>query len=114
MNKQSIKCAEAKCDALHKEVRRTLDLGKRKLNVEVKMEEEGERYFTPCYVGGLHAYDGDINLKYEKNLLSNEFSVKLCLEYEEKNGENLVKKELLVSLKGEFYFVKFILNPEED
>ncbi|GJR43742.1 hypothetical protein Tco_1311845 [Tanacetum coccineum] len=52
-----------------------------------RMEEEGERYFTPCY---------------------------LCLEYEEKNRENLVKRELLVSLKGEFYFVKFVLNPEED
>ncbi|GJY60432.1 hypothetical protein Tco_0461089 [Tanacetum coccineum] len=79
-----------------------------------RMEEEGERYFTPCYVGGLHAYDGEINLKYEKNLISNEFAVKLCLEYEEKNGEKLVKRELLVSLKGEFYFVKFIVNPEED
>ncbi|GJS96384.1 hypothetical protein Tco_0803352 [Tanacetum coccineum] len=41
-------------------------------------------------------------------------AVKLCLEYEEKNREKLVKRELLVSLKGEFYFVKFILNPEED
>ncbi|GKB18966.1 hypothetical protein Tco_0852889 [Tanacetum coccineum] len=79
-----------------------------------RMEEEGERYFTPCHVGGLHAYDGEINLIYEKNLISNELAVKLCLEYEEKNGEKLVKRELLVSLKGEFYFVKFIVNPEED
>ncbi|GJZ72216.1 hypothetical protein Tco_0636067 [Tanacetum coccineum] len=78
------------------------------------MEEEGERYFTPCYVGRLHAYDGEINLRYEKNLISNEFAVKLYLEYEEKNREKLVKKELLVSLKVEFYFVKFIINPEED
>ncbi|GKB75203.1 hypothetical protein Tco_0942098 [Tanacetum coccineum] len=62
----------------------------------------------------LHAYNGEINLKYEKNLISNEFTIKLCLEYEEKNGEKLVKRELLVSLKGEFYFVKFIVNPEED
>ncbi|GJU93493.1 hypothetical protein Tco_1318249 [Tanacetum coccineum] len=79
-----------------------------------KMEEEGERYFTPCYVGRLHAYVGEINIKYEKNLISNEFAVKLCLEYEEKIGVKLVKRELLVSLKGEFYFVKFIVNPEED
>ncbi|GJV67896.1 hypothetical protein Tco_1483405 [Tanacetum coccineum] len=78
------------------------------------MEEKGESYFTPCYVGRLHAYDGEINLKYKKNLISNEFAVKLCLEYEEKSGENLVKRELLVSLKGEFYFVKFIVNPEEE
>ncbi|GKD86121.1 hypothetical protein Tco_1357275 [Tanacetum coccineum] len=77
-------------------------------------EEEGERYFAPCYVGGLHAYDGEINLGYEKNVISNEFAVKLCLKYEEKNGEKLVKRELLVSLKGEFYFIKFKINEEED
>ncbi|GKC16325.1 hypothetical protein Tco_1013107 [Tanacetum coccineum] len=35
-------------------------------------------------------------------------------EGERENRENLVKRELLVSLKGEFYFVKFIVNPEED
>ncbi|GJS44849.1 hypothetical protein Tco_0594970 [Tanacetum coccineum] len=35
-------------------------------------------------------------------------------EYKEKNRENLVKRELLVSIKGEFYSVKFIINPEED
>nr|GEY95759.1 hypothetical protein [Tanacetum cinerariifolium] len=79
-----------------------------------RMEDEGERYFSPCYVGGLHAYDGEINLKYEKKLISNEFSVKFCLECQEKIRENLVKRELLVSLKGEFYFVKFIVNLEED
>ncbi|GJU64363.1 hypothetical protein Tco_1246198 [Tanacetum coccineum] len=79
-----------------------------------RMEEEGEHYFTPFYVGELHAYDGEIKLKYEQNLISNEFVVKLCLEYEERIGEKLVKRELLVSLKGEFYFVKFIVNPEED
>nr|GEY44696.1 hypothetical protein [Tanacetum cinerariifolium] len=28
-----------------------------------RMEEEGERYFTPCYMGGLHVYDEEINLK---------------------------------------------------
>ncbi|GJS29765.1 hypothetical protein Tco_0490385 [Tanacetum coccineum] len=30
------------------------------------------------------------------------------------SGEKLVKRELLVSLKGESYFVKFIVNPEEE
>nr|GEZ28098.1 hypothetical protein [Tanacetum cinerariifolium] len=57
-----------------------------------RMEEEGKR----------------------ENLISNEFAVKLCLEHEEKNGENIVKRELLVSLNGEFYFMKFIVNPEEE
>ncbi|GJV09919.1 hypothetical protein Tco_1351460 [Tanacetum coccineum] len=32
----------------------------------------------------------------------------------DKNGEKLVKRELLVSLKGEIYFVKFIRNHKED
>nr|GEW95799.1 hypothetical protein [Tanacetum cinerariifolium] len=31
-----------------------------------------------------------------------------------KDGEKVVKKEFLVALKGELYFVKFIINPEED
>ncbi|GJT43066.1 hypothetical protein Tco_0951781 [Tanacetum coccineum] len=79
-----------------------------------RMEKEAERYFTPRYMGGLRTYDGEINLKYEKNLISNKFAVKSCLEYDEKNGEKLVKRVLLVSLKGEFYFVKFIVNPKEE
>nr|GFB28673.1 hypothetical protein [Tanacetum cinerariifolium] len=40
--------------------------------------------------------------------------MKLFLNYEEKDGEKIVKKELLVALKGETYFVKFIINPGED
>ncbi|GJX09192.1 hypothetical protein Tco_0199051 [Tanacetum coccineum] len=79
-----------------------------------RMEEKGERYFTPCHVGRLHTYDREINLDYEKNLISNEFAVKMYLEYEERNGEKLVNRELLVSFKWEFYFVKFIINPKED
>ncbi|GJT71058.1 hypothetical protein Tco_1030344 [Tanacetum coccineum] len=46
--------------------------------------------------------------------MEEEGELRVCLEYEEKNREKLVKRELLVSLKGEFYFVKFIVNPEED
>ncbi|GJV21882.1 hypothetical protein Tco_1370902 [Tanacetum coccineum] len=51
---------------------------------------------------------------YEKNMISNEFAIKLCLDYEEKEGEKVMKKELLVALRGELYFVKFIIKPEED
>ncbi|GJW30108.1 hypothetical protein Tco_0046983, partial [Tanacetum coccineum] len=50
----------------------------------------------------------------EENMISNEFAVKLCLEHEVKRGHKVVKKELIVTLKGEIYFVKFIINPEED
>ncbi|GJY08504.1 hypothetical protein Tco_0375558 [Tanacetum coccineum] len=45
---------------------------------------------------------------------SNEFAVKLCLDHKVKCGNKVVKKELIIALRGEIYFVKFIINPEED
>nr|GEX96396.1 hypothetical protein [Tanacetum cinerariifolium] len=60
------------------------------------------------------AYNGEINLAFDENLILNEDEVKLFLDYEVKKGQKLVKKELIVSLKGELYFVKFIINLEED
>ncbi|GJY90878.1 putative reverse transcriptase domain-containing protein [Tanacetum coccineum] len=50
----------------------------------------------------------------EENMISNEYAVKLCLEHEVKRGNKVVKKEFIVALRGEIYFVKFIINPEED
>ncbi|GJU05899.1 hypothetical protein Tco_1122329, partial [Tanacetum coccineum] len=38
LRKRSIKCVEAKCGALHKEVRRSLYHGERELNAEVKYD----------------------------------------------------------------------------
>ncbi|GJR16561.1 hypothetical protein Tco_0799213 [Tanacetum coccineum] len=80
----------------------------------METEEISERYVTPCFVNGLEAYDGEINLENDKNLISNEFAVKLCMEHEVKNGHKVGKKELIVALRGEVYFVKFIINPEKD
>ncbi|GKF30001.1 hypothetical protein Tco_0096343 [Tanacetum coccineum] len=51
---------------------------------------------------------------FDENLISNEFAVKLCLDYEMKKGKQFVKKELIIALNGELYFMKFIINPEED
>ncbi|GJT61135.1 hypothetical protein Tco_1004668 [Tanacetum coccineum] len=65
-------------------------------------------------MNGLEAYDGEINLALDENLISNEYAVKLSLDYEVKKGNKVVKKELIVALKGELYFVKFIINPKED
>ncbi|GJV66432.1 hypothetical protein Tco_1058926 [Tanacetum coccineum] len=76
--------------------------------------EVSERYIAPCFVNGLEAYDGEINLALDENLISNEYAVKLCLDYEVKRGNKVVKKELIVTLKGELYFVKLIINPKED
>ncbi|GKE67191.1 hypothetical protein Tco_1521352, partial [Tanacetum coccineum] len=116
---------------------------------KMETDEVSEWYIAPCFVNGLEAYDGEINLAFDENLISNEFAVKLCLDYEVRKGnkvaydgeinlafdENLilnefavklcldyevrignkvVKKELIVALKGELYFVKFIINPKEE
>nr|GEV83600.1 hypothetical protein [Tanacetum cinerariifolium] len=80
----------------------------------METDEISERYIASCFVNGLEAYDGEVNLEFDENPISNEFAVKLCLDYEVKKGKRLVKKELIVALKGELYFVKFIINPEED
>ncbi|GJU32252.1 hypothetical protein Tco_1175841 [Tanacetum coccineum] len=53
-------------------------------------KEVSNRYVAPCFVNGLEAYDGEINLGIEENMISNEFSLKLCREHE------------------------FIMNPKED
>ncbi|GJW05664.1 hypothetical protein Tco_1568087 [Tanacetum coccineum] len=44
--------------------------------------EISERYITPCFVNGLEAFDGEVNLAFDENLISNKFAVKLCLDYE--------------------------------
>nr|GFB63934.1 hypothetical protein [Tanacetum cinerariifolium] len=75
---------------------------------KMKIDEISERYIAPCFVNGLEAYDGEVNLGFDENMISNEFAVKLYLDYEVKKGKKLVKKELIVALKGELYFVKFI------
>nr|GEY21250.1 retrovirus-related Pol polyprotein from transposon TNT 1-94 [Tanacetum cinerariifolium] len=81
----------------------------------------GKKYILKAFVQDIHilslyedisiailleAYDGEVNLEFNENLISNEFVVKLCLDYEAKKGKRLVKKELIVALKGELYFVK--------
>nr|GEY20651.1 agenet-like domain, agenet domain [Tanacetum cinerariifolium] len=64
--------------------------GKKVINAlsfyKMERDEISERYITLCFVNGLEAYD----------------------------GKKLVKKELIVALRGELYFVKFIINPMED
>ncbi|GJT75319.1 hypothetical protein Tco_1042044 [Tanacetum coccineum] len=80
----------------------------------METEEISERYIAPFFVNGVEAYDREINLEQDKNLISNKFAVKLCLEQEVKNRDKVIKKELIVALRGEIYFMKFIINPEED
>ncbi|GKF29042.1 hypothetical protein Tco_0095384, partial [Tanacetum coccineum] len=69
----------------------TRSKGKKVMNAlsfhRMETDEISERYIAPCF---------------------------LCLDYEMRKGKKLVKKELIVALMGELYFVKFIINPEED
>ncbi|GKB50104.1 hypothetical protein Tco_0900857, partial [Tanacetum coccineum] len=46
------------------------------------------------------AYDVEINLRVEENMISNEYVVKLCLEHKVKRGNKIVKKELIVALRA--------------
>nr|GEY16347.1 hypothetical protein [Tanacetum cinerariifolium] len=77
-------------------------------------EEISDRYMASCFVNGLEAYDGEINLGMEENMISNTFAMNLCLEHKVKHGNKVVKKELIVALRGYIYFIKFIINLEED
>nr|GEV10181.1 hypothetical protein [Tanacetum cinerariifolium] len=81
---------------------------------KIDTEEINDKFVAPCFVNGLEACDGEINLGVEENMISNEFAVKLCLDHEVKRRNKVVKKELIVALRGEIYFVKFIINLEEN
>ncbi|GJW70945.1 hypothetical protein Tco_0127862 [Tanacetum coccineum] len=81
---------------------------------KIYTEEDSDRYIAQCFANGLYASDGEINLEKNENLILNDYADKLCLEYEVRKGKKLVKKELMVLLRGEINFVQFIINPEED
>ncbi|GJZ16199.1 putative reverse transcriptase, RNA-dependent DNA polymerase [Tanacetum coccineum] len=53
----------------------------------METDEVSERYIAPCFVNGLEAYDGEINLAFDENLISNEYAVKLSLDYKEDDVE---------------------------
>ncbi|GKE67045.1 hypothetical protein Tco_1521206, partial [Tanacetum coccineum] len=86
----------------------TISIGKKVMNAlnfyRMETDEISERYIALCFVNSLEAFDGEVNLKFDENLISNEFAVKLCLDYEVKKGKKLVKKKLIVALKGQLYF----------
>nr|GEU38040.1 copia protein [Tanacetum cinerariifolium] len=81
---------------------------------KIETEEASYRYVAPCFINRLKAYDGEINLGKEENMISNEFAVKCCVDHEVKYGHKVVKKELIIALIGEIYSVKFVINPEKE
>ncbi|GJW58783.1 hypothetical protein Tco_0105514 [Tanacetum coccineum] len=81
---------------------------------KIETDEASDRYVAPCFFNRLEAYGSEINLGKEENMISNEFAVKLCLDHEVKCGHKVVKKVLIIALRGEVYFVKLIINLEEE
>ncbi|GJZ13862.1 agenet domain-containing protein [Tanacetum coccineum] len=49
---------------------------------------------------GKEAFDGEINLAFDENLISNEFAVKLCLDYEVKKGKSHFGKIIPKTIYG--------------
>ncbi|GKA75576.1 agenet domain-containing protein [Tanacetum coccineum] len=62
----------------------------------IETDEISERYIAQCFVNGLEAFDGEINLTFDENLISNEFAVKLCLDYEVKKGKRISQRYALL------------------
>ncbi|GJZ38818.1 hypothetical protein Tco_0585381 [Tanacetum coccineum] len=78
-----------------------------------KVEGHGD-WDAPEYTDTAGSKEKKINLALNENFISNEFPAKLCLDYEVKKGNKIVKKEVIVAWRGGLYFVKFIINPKED
>ncbi|GKD30926.1 hypothetical protein Tco_1241704 [Tanacetum coccineum] len=89
-------------------------LGENVVEISSDKIEGSVDWNSPEFQDTANTYDREINLGVEENMVSNEYAVKLCLEHKVKRGNKVVKKELIVALRGEFYFVKFIINQEED
>ncbi|GKC21405.1 hypothetical protein Tco_1023555, partial [Tanacetum coccineum] len=49
----------------------------------METKEMRKRYIAPCFVNVLEAYDGEIDLEQDKNLILNEFAIKLYLKHED-------------------------------
>nr|GEY17458.1 hypothetical protein [Tanacetum cinerariifolium] len=49
---------------------------------KINTKEDSDWYIAQCFVNCLYAPDGEINLEKKDNLISNNYAVKLCLEYE--------------------------------
>ncbi|GJT56567.1 hypothetical protein Tco_0991621 [Tanacetum coccineum] len=83
---------------------------------QMETKEVSDRFVAPCFVNGLEAYDGEINLGVEENMISNEYAVKLCSEHEVKRGKKVVKKELIVALRAitDFGVGTIIIYPDID
>nr|GFB08134.1 hypothetical protein [Tanacetum cinerariifolium] len=72
--------------------------------------EISEWYIAPCFMNGVEAFDGEVNLAFDENLISNEFVVKLCLDYERKasficvqDGEKQLYKKRAMENLNLFY-----------
>ncbi|GKE94792.1 hypothetical protein Tco_1579647, partial [Tanacetum coccineum] len=84
---------EGSGDCNSPEFQDTTNSGQKKAMIFYQMDtkEVSDRFVAPCFVNGLEAYDGEINLGVEENMISNEYAVKLCMEHKVKKGNKVVK-----------------------
>nr|GEW65883.1 hypothetical protein [Tanacetum cinerariifolium] len=73
---------------------------------QMETEEFSDRLVAPCSVNGLEAYNGEINLGVEKNIISNEYAVKL-------SGGHLTQEEVAKEALSIRMSQKFALLEEE-
>ncbi|GJW93828.1 DNA-directed DNA polymerase [Tanacetum coccineum] len=66
----------------------------------METEEISERYDAPCFVNDLEAYDGEINLEHDKNLISNEFAFIINPEEDDIEPRVVLGRSFLRLTKG--------------
>ncbi|GKB40566.1 hypothetical protein Tco_0885508 [Tanacetum coccineum] len=77
--------------------------------MEISGTESGKQDTSSKSGNDTDTNDADIKPIYDEKPMA-----ELCLDHEVKDGDKVVKKELIFALRGEIYFVKFVINPEED
>ncbi|GJX23068.1 hypothetical protein Tco_0227513 [Tanacetum coccineum] len=77
-------------------------------------EEVSDRFVALCFANGVEAYDGEINIRVEENMISNEYVVKLCLEHEIARKSRVLIDDVVRSLSATIYCRDLDTTPFRD
>ncbi|GJS00620.1 hypothetical protein Tco_0317128 [Tanacetum coccineum] len=87
---------------------------------QMDTEEVSARFVTPCFANGVEAYDGEINIRVDENMIFNEYAIKLCLEHEVDEEERrwslsamIYCRDLDTTLLRDLIYSKGRLIPED-
>ncbi|GJY04447.1 hypothetical protein Tco_0370387 [Tanacetum coccineum] len=99
----------------------TVSKGKKVMNAlsfyRMETDEISERYIEPCFVNGLEAFDGEIYLAFDENLISNEFAkgkdIRLFLKIILRSAKGIVNfREGTITIQPDFD--PFLLSSDEE